>query len=159
MFRSKLVAEACLKRAHRKGSVSQDRRHARCATDRVWRAKLAARVRLESHTPAKISPSCFRRAEIESNCRRGKAARRRQSAVENPLILAPRDTTRNSCNSKECVTLGAVAVKCSFATKSTDTIKRNKKQFETNHPYQARTSTDLHRALDRESAIVTVIVK
>ena len=57
-----------------------------------------AKVRLERHTLAKISPSWSRLAIHESNCRMGKHQQESQSRVENPAMRITRSTAQNSCD-------------------------------------------------------------
>src|SRR5437899_3356370 len=57
-----------------------------------------AKVRLERHTHAKISPSWSRLAIHESNCRTRERDRESRAGVENPSTCMPRSTTKNSSN-------------------------------------------------------------
>ena len=56
-----------------------------------------ARVRLERHTLAKISPSWSHFAIHESNCRMWNPDEESQSRVENPSLRQSCGTTQNSC--------------------------------------------------------------
>jgi hypothetical protein len=56
-----------------------------------------AKVRLERHTLAKISPSWSLTAIHESNCRRWVRGQESQSRVENPSLRRSYRTTQNSC--------------------------------------------------------------
>jgi hypothetical protein len=58
-----------------------------------------------------------------------------------------------------CGTLETLRRKISSVIKSTDAIEHTKKQPETNQQHQTRIATALLRALDRKSAIVTVLLK
>lgn len=57
-----------------------------------------AKVRLERHTFAKISPSWSLAAIHESNCRRRVRGQESQSGVENPSLRLPGGRTQNGCN-------------------------------------------------------------
>lgn len=56
-----------------------------------------AKVRLERHTLAKISPSWSLAAIHESNCRSRVRDQENQSGVENPSLRVPGSTTQNTC--------------------------------------------------------------
>lgn len=56
-----------------------------------------AKVRLERHTLAKISPSWSLAAIRESNCRRRVRDQETQSGVENAFLRLPGSTTQNGC--------------------------------------------------------------
>lgn len=56
-----------------------------------------AKVRLERHTLAKISPSWSLAAIHESNCRSRVRDQESQSGVENPSLRVPSSTSQNSC--------------------------------------------------------------
>ncbi len=56
-----------------------------------------AKVRLERHTLAKISPSWSLAAIHESNCRRRVRGQESQSRVENTSLRQSCGTTQNSC--------------------------------------------------------------
>lgn len=58
---------------------------------------LDVKVRLERHTPAKISPSWSLAAIRESNCHRRVRGQESQSGVENPSLRPSGSTTQNSC--------------------------------------------------------------
>lgn len=69
-----------------------------------------AKVRLERHTLAKISPSWSLVAIHESNCRRRVRDQESQSGVENPSLRLPGSTTQNSCVSTGIWNIITVAV-------------------------------------------------
>src|SRR5689334_1342468 len=81
--------------------ASKDSHHAQC--DERWpeRVMHVARVRLERHTLAKISPSWSLAVTRESNCRMWKHVQESQSRVENRSICVTPSSTQNSCNCTE----------------------------------------------------------
>lgn len=56
-----------------------------------------AKVRLERHTLAKISPSWSLTAIHESNCRSRVRDQESQFGVENPSLRVPSSTIQNGC--------------------------------------------------------------
>jgi hypothetical protein len=58
-----------------------------------------------------------------------------------------------------CGTIQPLGCKTSSISKSTDAIEYIKKQPETNQQHQAHIAIAFFRALDRDSAIVTVLLK
>lgn len=57
-----------------------------------------AKVRLERHTPAKISPGWSRLATHESNCRTREREKTSQSGVENLSVRIIGNSTQNTCD-------------------------------------------------------------
>jgi hypothetical protein len=60
---------------------------------------------------------------------------------------------------RACGILEPLQRRIGLASKSTDTLANIKKQPDTNQEHQRRVPSGLWRALDRKSAIVTVLLK
>ena len=90
---------------------------------------------------------------------RGKACERVNPGLKTPPCAYPAAAPKTAVIIRGCGTIEPSRCKTSSESKSTDTFEYIKKQLETNQQHQTHIAIALLRALDRKSAIVTVLLK
>ena len=149
-----LFVEACLKRARRKLFIARD------ATSNESNASRTRRKCDSKDT----HPPRFRQAGVESPhmsrivaC--GQAVDRVNPGLKTPLYARPPAPPKIAMIIQRCGTLDTARCRSSLDAKSTGAVRYIKKQLATNQQHQTRIAIALFRALDRKSAIVTVLLK
>ena len=123
----------------------------------------ASRTRRKCDSKDTHSPR-FRQAGVESPhmsrivaC--GQAVDRVNPGLKTPPYAYPAAPPEIAVIIRGCGTIYPSRCKTSSKSKSTDAIEYIKKQLETNQQHQTHIAIALMRALDRKSAIVTVLSK
>jgi hypothetical protein len=149
-----LSVEACLKRAHRKLFIARDTTSHESDASRTWQ-----------ECDSKDTPSPrFRQAGVSSPhmsrivaC--GHTVERVNPGLKTSSCACLAALPKIAVIIQGCGTIEPSRCKTSSKSKSTDAIEHIKKQLETNQQHQTHLAIALLRALDRKSAIVTVLLK
>jgi hypothetical protein len=149
-----LFVEACLKRAHRKLFMARDATSHESNASRTWR-----------ECDSKDTPSPrFRQAGVSSPymsrivaC--GNTVDRVNPGLKTLPCACVAALPKIAVIIRGCGTIEPSRCKTSSKSKSTDAIEYIKKQLETNKQQQEHIAIASLRALDRKSAIVTVLLK